>query len=542
MTIQRPMQQSSVDIPIAEDAAAPCAAPSAPSQSLASKTGWNAMASFISLCGRLVVQVVIARMLGPDGVGRIAYMVWLIEIANLLVCFGLPSSLTRYLAELHGQQKLGEASRFAQWVFIRYLLLTLLGSVTVGILFFSSSQYSGAESALPALMLLFLVYGLQAINQADLAGRQRFDLLARINIAATAVLVTGVIAGGYFYGVTGVLYGYLGGAVAPAVYSLSMLRGHSLRRRVDEGLRRRVWKFTFNTWLAMLVSAFVWSRMEVFFLERYWDAREVAMFTVALTFAMIVRQVATLFSGAFLAHFSHLVGHGNHELIQRQYETATRLMAFVVIPVALGGAAIMPALVPLLFGPAFTPAVPSAMVLTATSGLAVSLIGSALVYAKERSGFIALSGLGGAVLSVIAGFVIVSRFGVWGAVWSRLCIQTLMFGLGVCYITTRLRFTFPVSSVSRTFASAAVCSMVAWCVVDFIQAEFIALCIAVPSGAVAYAIAAGIFDPLTSDDKRRFSDTARTILNRVRQATRRVSQTLVAASNVQKREPLVPRL
>ena len=461
------------------------------------------MASFISLCGRLVVQVVIARMLGPDGVGRIAYMVWLIEIANLLVCFGLPSSLTRYLAELHGQQKPGEASRFAQWVFIRYLLLTLLGSVTVGILFFSSLQYSGAESALPALMLLFLVYGLQAINQADLAGRQRFDLLARINIAATAILVTGVIAGGYFYGVTGVLYGYLGGAVVPAVYSLSMFRGHSLRPRIDEGLRRRVWKFTFNTWLAMLVSAFVWSRMEIFFLERYWDAREVAMFTVALTFAIMVRQVATLFSGAFLAHFSHLVGHGNHELIQRQYETATRLMAFVVIPVALGGAAIMPVLIPLLFGTEFAPAVPSAMVLTATSSLAFSMIGSALVYAKERSGFIALGGLAGAVASVAAGLAIVPRFGAWGAVWSRLVVQSAMIGLGTWYIVRRLHFSYPFARLGGTYVAGGLCGLAAWCAISIVPDTFVGLAIAVPLGAVVYASGVRLLRVLGSEEVRQ---------------------------------------
>ncbi len=278
------------------------------------------MASFISLCGRLVVQVVIARMLGPDGVGRIAYMVWLIEIANLLVCFGLPSSLTRYLAELHGQQKPGEASRFAQWVFIRYLLLTLLGAVTVGILFFSSSQYSGAESALPALMLLFLVYGLQAINQADLAGRQRFDLLARINIAATAVLVAGVIAGGYFYGVTGVLYGYLGGAVVPAVYSLGMLRGHSLRRRVDEGLHLRMEVHLQHVAGNARFRVRPGREWRYFFLEHTGTpARWQCL--VALDLCHDGSPGGdTLTSRGFLAHFSHLVGHGNH----RQFSGSTK--------------------------------------------------------------------------------------------------------------------------------------------------------------------------------------------------------------------------
>ena len=91
-------------------------------------------------------------------------------------CFGLPSSLTRYLAELHGQRDTEQASRFAQWVFLRYLALSFVGSVVVGVLFVRSSQYTAGTSALPVLMVLFPAYALQAINQADLAGRQRFDL------------------------------------------------------------------------------------------------------------------------------------------------------------------------------------------------------------------------------------------------------------------------------------------------------------------------------------------------------------------------------
>lgn len=454
--------------------------------SLARKTAWSAVASASSLLGRLTVQIMIARMLGAEGVGRIAYIVWLIEISNLLTCFGLPSALTRYLAELHGQQKSADAAIFAQWVFLRYLALSLVGSAVVALMFFHSSQYAGAESVLPVLIVLFLAYGLQAINQADLAGRQRFDLLARINLISSFTLVIGVAVGAYGFGVTGAVYGYVIGAVVPALYSFTILKGFSFRQKVSPDLRIRVWKFTFNTWLAMLVSAFVWSRMDIFFLERYWNAREVAMFTVGLTFATMVQQAATLLSGSFMAHFSHLLGTGKHELVQRQYESATRLMAFVVIPMAFGGAAIMPVLLPLLFGAEFAPAIPNAMVLTATSALAFSTVGSSLVYAKERSGFIALGGFAGAILSVMAGFLIVSSFGAWGAVWSKLFVQSSMIALGTWFIVTQLHFSYPLGSLARTLLAGVLCSVSAWIIIHCVPCPVVAICIAVPLGAVIY--------------------------------------------------------
>jgi len=441
-------------------------------------------------------------MLGPDGVGRIAYIVWLIEIANVFSCFGLPSTLTRYVAELHGQKKSAQATHFAQWVFIRYMLLILLGSVFVGFLFFRSSQYAGFESVLPLLMVLFLAYGLQAINRADLAGLQRFDLLARINVIATIILVAGVFVGGYFFGVIGVLYGYVAGALFPAAYSFRMLRSFSSKQGIDPGLRRRIWKFTFYTWLAMLVSAFIWSRMEIFFLERYWGVHEVAMFTVGLTFAFMVQQAASLFSGAFMAHFSGLVGSDNHTLIQYHYETATKLAALVVIPLAFGGAAIMPALLPLLFGVEFQPAVPNAMVLTASAALAFSTIGSSLVYAKERSGFIAIGGFAGAILSVTAGFLIVSRFGAWGAVWSRLFVQGSMIAIGTWFIITRLHFSYPFKRLGGTFIAAVFCGLSARWAINVIPNPYVSLFIAVPLGVIVYMLGIKCFRVLGLEELR----------------------------------------
>ncbi len=461
-----------------------------------------------NLGGRLIAQIIIARLLGPDGTGRIAYLVWLIEIANLLICFGLPSSLTRYLAELHGQRKGAQASRFAQWVFVRYLILAILGSAVVGVFFVFSSQYVDSKSVLPLLMVLFLVRGLELINQADLTGRQQFDRLARVNIAAAVVLVIGVAAGTFWFGLTGVLYGYIAGALIPAVYSFTILRGFAFRWQMAADLHRRVWKFSFHIWLAMLASTFVWSRMEIFFLERYWDVHEVAMFTVGLTFTVMIYQVAMMFSGAFMAHFAHLVGGDGHDVIRRQYQTATRLMALAIVPMAFGGAGIMPALLPLLFGADFAPAVPVAMVLTATSALAFSLIGSNLVYAKERSGFIAISGFAGAILSVAAGVWIVSRFGVWGAAWSRLFVQGSVVVATTWFIVRRLHCPCPLVALGRTAVAAGLCGLAAWCVIRLVPHPISALALAVPTGIAVYALGVKFLRVLGPEEMRQLKRVA----------------------------------
>ncbi|MEN6449996.1 MAG: polysaccharide biosynthesis C-terminal domain-containing protein, partial [Thermoguttaceae bacterium] len=310
------------------------------------------------------------------------------------------------------------------------------------------------------------------------------------------------------FGMIGALLGNLAGAVVPAACSGLMLRGFGRRVAIEPGLRWRACRFAFNTWLAMLVSMIVWSRSEVFFLERYWGVHEVALFTVALTMAVAVQQVAQLFSGVFLPHFSGLAGAGRQALMQRHYAMATKFMALMVFPLSLGGAAVCPALVPILFGPTFAVTIPNAMVLTVTAALSFSLIGSALIYAKERSGFIAIGGGAGALLSIAASLLVIPQHGVWGAVWCRLLIQSSMIGITLWFITRRLHVAFPFRALGRMLLAAGLCAVAAWCVIRVVPQPLVALGMAVPLGAAIYALGVRMFHALDADEAFQLSRLA----------------------------------
>ena len=70
---------------------------------LAGKSAWGAVASLLNLAGRLMAGIIIAPMLGTHGAGRIAYLVWITDTANVLMNLGLQNSLTRFLAESAGR-------------------------------------------------------------------------------------------------------------------------------------------------------------------------------------------------------------------------------------------------------------------------------------------------------------------------------------------------------------------------------------------------------------------------------------------------------
>ncbi|MGB6067594.1 MAG: oligosaccharide flippase family protein [Desulfomonilaceae bacterium] len=471
--------------------------------SLVTKTTWSAVASLANTVGRFIASVIIARRLGPSGVGQLAYLIWLIDFMNVFSNLGLQNSLTRFLAELYGRGRSSESSLFAGWIFRRYLISVITGGLLVALVSARFSRHASVGSATGLLVLLFMLQGLASLTTAELTGRQRFDTLARINGFAAILLVVGQIFGVYFFGLLGAIGGYIIGALLPGLFSLGMLRSGSPGWRPEPALQRRIWKYAAYTWLAAIVSAFVWSRVEVFFIERYWNPHEVAMFTIGLSLAALATQGPSLLLGALLPHFAALFGAGDKAAIDRAYSTGTRLMGLLLFPLAFGGAAVTPVLLPMLFGPQFAPAIPNAMVLMALSCLGFAGVGSSLVYGMERSRFIAFGGFLGAAVSLGACVWIIPIYGAWGATWIKVFVQIGMIALGMWYIAYRLNCSVPLRSLSKAMLSAGGCATVAWVILHAWPAVA-ALPLAILLGAFTYVWLVRVIGAVNGEDARLF--------------------------------------
>lgn len=272
----------------------------------------------------------------------------------------------------------------------------------------------------------------------------------------------------------------------------------------DPALRRRILRFALYSWAAALTASLVWSRLEVFFLQRYQGAEAVAMFTVGFTFSNLASQGPLLLTGGLLPYFAESFGHRSTERMQRAYLTATRLMAFLLFPMCLGLAAIIPALLPLVYGPAYAEAVPVAAILIAGAAVgAAGSVGSQMIYACERSDVIFVAGLGGAILSVAAGFLIVPRFGMIGAALARGAIHALMVAAGLWFIRYRLRCPVPFGSLARLLVAALLCALAARACLALIPSPVLGLAMAVPLGAAIYGAAVRALGALPAEDARR---------------------------------------
>jgi O-antigen/teichoic acid export membrane protein len=450
--------------------------------------------------------IIVARTLGVNGAGAVAYAVWLALVIVPVFDLGASSAVGRYVPEMRARGACVLAERLSGQL-ARILVASVLTLaalfIVLGVFFLLSRRYMPRliSDALRIDLLhhdytVEAYWGLTALYVTGqvlatyvysyLRGCQRFGTVFQLAISSLVVQVMGVAAGSLMCGINGAIAGYAVGQILPALPAIRLV---AQTGPVDDALLSRVRYYARYAWAANVANAFVWSRLEIFFLERYAGDHDVGIFAAALTLANLAIQGPILLTAGVLPLLSEQRGRGDHEAMKAANEIGTRLLAALVFPSCLGIAAIMPVLVPWIYGFAFVEAIPAAIVIVCAACLsATTVIGAHLIQALERSDFGFFSAALGASLSVLSGIVLVPKFGVMGAVLSRALIQTFMVALGAWFIITRLGYSMPFASLLRLLCAAIISAVVAhllvvWC------AHPLILIVAIPAAAASYLVA-----------------------------------------------------
>ena len=469
----------------------------------------NAVAGGLTTVGGFAVSVLVARLLGVEATGVVAFAAWVITVAMLATDFGIPGALVRYLPSLLGGGEVEQAERLTSHllrVFLRVVLAALLcfGGAVLYLHFIKGEPFNPVSATdywdQPLFWLLlalsYVTQSVAAFVGSVLKGRQDYRTLTRLSLFSTLLQVAVSGLGAALFGLTGALLGSTTGALLICFLVFRFLRREEAPTRE---LRARVRSFALASWGGYVLSAFAASRMEIFFLEHYWSSQEVGLFAVSLTMANLVAQGPTLLTGALLPFVSEARGRGSAEIGQL-YATSLRMMALLVFPLCLGTAAVSPQLLPLLFGQHFADSVPIAAVLV-VAGLLVALSTIAVTFlaAMEAVRFSLVTGALSAVLTVVVGLALVPSFGAPAAAAGRAFIQAVVTAMFLVVLNRRFGFRAPLRSLFLLLVAAALCGAAAFAVVEAIRAPA-ALLLAVPAGAVVYVAAVRLLGALPHGD------------------------------------------
>lgn len=474
-------------------------------------SGYGMVAGLGTAGGNFLTTVILAHVLGVARTGMVSFAMWTVMLCAAVTDLGTQASLARYLPELTAASRGDEIGGLIKFLMVRRLA-PAVALAAVGFFFIAARVPQSGIYGAPAIWLLVgLAATLQAVSAFTfnyLRGMQRFDRLAALTIISGGLQLVGVAAGSRWFGIEGAIAGYCVGAIGPAGIALFLVRADA---RLAAELRRRVSRYALYAWAAGLASTVVWSRFEVFFLERSWGNEAVGLFAVGLTLSNLATHGQMLLRAGLLPYFASSFGRNAVSEIKGAYCTVIRIMAFVMLPASFGLAAVMPAVLPLIYGRAFAQAVPAATLLVVAAAFsAATAAGADVCSGMERSDFIFFSGLACAGISILGGLTVIPFFGVMGAAITRAAMQACAIGLGNWFIMRRLDFPLPLKDLGRLVVAAALCAGAARAVLAGWPGRG-ALPAAVVAGALVYIGAVRLSGGLPQQDIARLRALGRAL-------------------------------
>lgn len=470
----------------------------------AKRSMYSAISGLATVFATFISGVIAANLLGVEGTGLVAFAVWLALIATQIVDGGTSLSVGRFTADLKGQDDEASASALSGKL-VRLLLVFNLAAALAIIAFYcaapsSSADYlrrlfgetnsAGAVALAAFVAILVLMQSFAAFGTAHFRGTQDFATLAWLSCLSMIAQIVFVYLGARYFHASGAIGGYIAGQILLAAAAAKLLAN---RGTISRNLARETRHYARYSWGANLCNTFVWSRIEILFLQNFWGYREVGLFSVALALSAIASQGPLLLTGAFLPMLAEKHGQKDREGLQLAFESGTRFLALAAFPACFGMAAIVPSLVALLYGPSFAPSVPAATVVATAAAFSVTtVIGTHLVNALARSDVIFISSILGAVMSVCGGFLLIPHYGLLGAALSRTATQIAMIAIGLWFITSRLKFSYPFAALFRILCAALVASLSAYLVVNFVPGVQ-GLIAAVAVAALVYLVCLRLF-------------------------------------------------
>jgi O-antigen/teichoic acid export membrane protein len=412
--------------PPAQGQAPPRPAPETkPPGSLAVRNGlWSSLASLAGAVAGLIGSIVIVRGLTPEEYGSFSYYLWLASILAILGTLALPNALTKIRSELRGEQADDQAGRLS--VLVIAVLLGLNALISLGLFAWALSTPLPDQRYQLVLAVTVIPIALTSVLRSHLWADQRYRPVSLVTILGTVIhlLLIGVAVWRDWH-VTGFLIAALSlnsvqslGLLVVILWSLERLPVVSLSsfRGPSMVTLRRYIAFAAPAAFVQLSDQLIWQRSGVFFLERESTLEQIGYYSLAFTgFSLFLALGWALVQGYYPA-ISHDFGAGDWDGIRRRLRQAVELASLYAAPVSLGGLAMLPFLLPLVYGEKVSPSIPVAQILfagllpgviTAVFGLTISAVGG--IWLHVRLGLIS------ATVSIVANLILVPRLGAVGS-------------------------------------------------------------------------------------------------------------------------------
>ena len=289
-------------------------------------------------------------------------------------------------------------------------------------------------------------------------------------------------------------------------------------------MRRYAWRSS----VLLLIEMIVWDRSEFFFLTRLSSLREVAFYSLSFNIVQQALIIPRMFAQGFSANLLVERGRDPQNAV-RLSRDGMRYVFLIAAPLTLGLAAIDRAIMPLLYGPEYTEAIP---VIAVVAGLAV-LRGALspvqdLLRMTEQQTFLIRFSVVMAIVNIALDLWLIPGGGAVGAAWANGIAQALAMAGMTVFASRRLGLSVPLADMGRILLACLPMVVVVRAVAERLH-HWPAVLIGVPLGAAVYFIGIKLLRVLRPVDLGRLASLERSFPAVLRSPYRRALQWLVAA-------------
>lgn len=461
----------------------------------------NAAAGMLLLVTGFCCSIVIARLLGPEANGTIAFALWVAATGALVSEIGTGILLMRLLPQLKARG-LTEADRrgFAAYLALPVVMSTMAVTLLYGALSWEAEHLHWIETATDIVVLTGILLFIQSIGSFSknyLIGEQRLGTLFRFTLVSSLLQLSLVVAGALTFDIEGALIGYIAGQIIQFGYTLRVV----VTPRNSAGYDA---KFLATTSVVLffefILSAVFLSRPELFFLQQFRSVEEVGYYAVALSLANLALQLPVQLTGSLLPFYAEQQEISDPMAQAGTFAAIIRSFAYITFPLCFGLAAISGPLVTTIYGEAFAPSGLLVAILAAGSPAYVFIqLTTQYLYSMDRVKARFLISILGATIMVVGCLVAVPYWGGTGAA----IVRAVVFAVMAILLLAQMRFARNagplVASVAKIALSAAACGGVAFALTEAFP-NGLGLIAAVLAGAVTYGVMLRLLRAVPSGD------------------------------------------
>lgn len=427
-------------------------------------------ATYVSFIFGLLVSAIVARSVGPENFGRYAYVVWISGVLVAIGNNGLNTTGIRFISESVGRGS-NESARAVHGWLLRIQFFCLAATTVGFVATWPLTVQSGWNEQIAVFVGIVLIsmaaktIYLFDISMAKGYGQYSIEALSTVVVGAinlVCVLVLYLVHAPLIAYL--VLFAAISAAYAVAVWYLLRVRGiHATAQGLDDGIAPRLKNHLMWTVLLTITAAFGNKASETYLLSTHFGPAEVGFFTIA---AGVARGGVELLSSGLNTVLMPLMGHafgaGGTVRVNAILSNAVRYFSFAGLLLAGTGFLWADVAITLIYGSQYHPATQALRVMAVVAGITLSQGAfGALLSTTDNQKVRALVAVVSVVLSVVAAFLLVPRYGLTGALAAHAASSVVIFVLVGAGVVKILSVSLPWVELFRLVLAAIAAMAVA---------------------------------------------------------------------------------